>query len=126
MSIVIAVVIVPVAVAVAVPAVIVLEASAVAFPISGVELLAVMPRRDPTGPWVRRTRPVAIVPSPAMAVGIPVAVDPDKLGTRTRGHHSHHARRRRRTDANPNRDLTEYRSAGQKRQGDEFLFHSGN
>jgi hypothetical protein len=74
----------PVAIAaVTVPAVVVLEASALPFPITSEEAFSLIARSDPPSASIRRTCPVPVVPPVTASVGIPIAVHPNVVGPGT-------------------------------------------
>jgi len=126
MPIVMVVVVMTVAVAAAaipVPAMVVLESTPVAFPITRVVLAAVIPRTNPARAGIRRPRPIALVPPVTTAHWIPVAIHPHESRTRSNRPYSHYARGRRRADADAEGNLTEYGAPGQKGECKEFLFH---
>ena len=66
-----------VSVPVVIPMVIVLDAPVVALPEAFIETAALIVRNRPRSAGIRRPSPVAVVPSPMVAYGIPIALDPD-------------------------------------------------
>jgi len=94
-----------IAVVIAIPVVVVIETAVVAIPISGVVAAAFMARADPARAAVGRSGPIAVVPAISMAVGIPVAVDPEKLRAGLNGTYADDPRRRRCSEFNANGDL---------------------
>lgn len=83
----------------AVPAMVVFNPAATTIPITCKVLLPIMTRRHPASSLVSRTGPVSVVPPVVVAIGIPVAPDPQIASARALGLHSHYAYRRRRTDS---------------------------
>src|SRR5204862_851589 len=92
----IAIVVAPIVVAV--PAMVVTEVAARRAPVAFVETAAFPVRLHPVRAGVRRTRPVAVMPIPAIAARIPVAFDPLVIGAGARGHAIRARGRRRRPD----------------------------
>jgi hypothetical protein len=105
---------VEVAAIVAIPMVVMLAASAITLPVSLEEVLAVVMRPHPMRTGIRRTGPIAIMPSPAVSHGIPVAIHPQEVMRGRRGTKSQHAGRRRRADLYADRNLAEDGSRSQK------------
>jgi hypothetical protein len=91
-----------VAIAVAVPVVIVIKPSMRAIPIAGKELVAIVPRSDPSCAFIGRPRPISVVPPVMTSNGIPIAVNPEEAGSWGYGPHPHHSRRGRRADSDTN------------------------
>jgi hypothetical protein len=103
-----------------VPMVVMLEMAAIAVPVACVIPAAFMARTDPAGSRVWRARPIAPMPSVMPSVGIPVAVNPDKLRPRTWRKHANHAWGRWRPDADSNGNLSRERQrAGQQEACDQ-------
>jgi len=71
-----------IAVVLAVPMMIVLVAASVAVPVAIVIALSIVARRYPASANVMRTRIVSVMPSVTAPHWIPIAVHPDKIGTR--------------------------------------------
>src|SRR5436190_22618195 len=67
-------------------------------PVAFVEAAAFPVRLHPVGAGVRWTRPVAVMPDPAVAARIPIALDPLVVLTRARIDAVVSRRRRRRAD----------------------------
>jgi hypothetical protein len=88
-----------VAIAVVVPAVIVLRPSMRAIPIAAKELVAIVPRSDPSCAFIGRTRPISVVPPVMPPHWIPIAVNPEEAGSWGYGPHPHHSRRGRGADS---------------------------
>jgi hypothetical protein len=63
-----------------IPMVIVVVTALVSVPIAHKILFSIMARRDPARSRVRRSCPIAIMPSVDSAFRIPIAADPDELG----------------------------------------------
>src|SRR5579863_1199094 len=81
-SVAIMVTIVPVIpVAVAVPAVIVLDSASLSVPVTVKELSTLISRADPSSPPVRHAGPIAVMPFPVVSGGIPIAIQPNEIGT---------------------------------------------
>jgi len=77
-----AVAIVPeIAVSIAVPAMIVIEPAAVAFPIALEELSALIARSAPMGAGVGGTGPISVMPTIPPSHWIPIAIDPEIIGS---------------------------------------------
>ena len=92
------VVIVPAAaitVVIPVPAMVVVEAASVTIPIAGEETVSIMMRHYPARARIGRKRPVAVMPSIAPVNRIPVAFDPNVIGSRPPRQHTNNARWRR-------------------------------
>src|SRR5579871_3236869 len=96
---------VAVPVVVMIPMVVVFETAAIAVPVTCKILAAFMARPHPVGSLIRRPRPVARVPAVMPSIGIPVAIDPHKVGTRAPRNNTKHARRRRLSDIDADGDL---------------------
>jgi len=106
-----------IAISLAVPMVVVFNPTAIPAPIPEKKLLPVVMGPDPAGALVRRSSPVAIMPCVTAPHGIPIAVDPNEVGVRSRGLHSNHSRFRWRANSDSNRDLrTDCRFNGQQHQ----------
>jgi hypothetical protein len=105
MIVAIAVVIAEIAVMVMVRAVIVFHPTVFAFPIAVVEPLSVMVRPHPASAFIWRAAPIALMPLVVVSHGIPIALDPNELRSRTVRHNTHHARRWRRANSDSNRNL---------------------
>src|SRR5689334_7432870 len=95
----------PVAIVIPVPAMIVLEAPALAFPIPREEPRAVMMRPNPDGALVRRTSPIPFVPVVAPFHRIPVALHPNEIRSRCGRLHHNHAWSRWRADIHSDRNV---------------------
>lgn len=110
-----------VTVAIAVPVMVVLEVAARTIPIAGVVAAAFVARNDPTGTFIRRTRPVAAMPDVVAADGIPIAFDPGVLIFRAGANRTDRvdARWRRRSDLNTNGNLAECRRRASKNRARE-------
>ena len=103
-------------VAVLVPLVIVFNTAAIPFPVSCKKLLSIVVRSDPSCPFIRRSRPITVMPLIVMPGGIPITVNISVTGTRAARHNVNHTRAWRRTDINAERDLRlRYRCAGEQR-----------
>lgn len=98
----------------AVRAVIMFNTTAIPTPITEKELLAVVTRPDPVRACVRRSSPVTGMPPVLPPNRIPIAVDPNKVGTWSTWLHSHHSRLRWRANSDSKRNLSPgHRSNGQ-------------
>ena len=80
-----------------VPAMVMGQVAALAFPATLEILSADVIRRDPVRAFIRRPRPVAVVPPIVSSLRIPVALDPEIVWARL-GRHAVDARRRRFTN----------------------------
>src|SRR5262245_28542045 len=103
--------------AIAIPVVVMVEASAWTIPITAVEAAAIMARSNPMRPDVGRTAPVAFVPAVVTGNRIPIAADPDEVGSGLRGHYDDCTRRGRRADLNADGYLSFRRNACQQKCG---------
>jgi hypothetical protein len=117
--------------AVAVPAVIVLEATAVTIPVTAVELATFIARANPGGACVRRTGPVAFVPTVTTAVRIPISINPVVVGPWRHRPHPNHTGPRRWTDSDAHSDLrraegwrTGKQHAGKKCRSEKLPHHA--
>jgi hypothetical protein len=81
-----------VSVVIAVPTVVMLDSAAVAFPIAGKKLFAIVMGRDPSGSFIRRASPIPVVPFVMTTDRIPIAFDPHISGPWTRRKSVNHAR----------------------------------
>lgn len=123
-AIVVPIVFAPIAVAVAIPAMVVLEATAIPFPITAKKTFSIMMGPDPARARVRRTCPVSVMPPIAVAGYIPVAIHPDKIGAGARREDAYDARRRWRADSDSDGNLrAANRCYGQKHQREEYILH---
>src|SRR5436190_19483086 len=95
-----------VSVTVAVPAMVMLEAPAIALPVAFEKHCAVMTRPHPTCVRIRGPGPVAVVPSVVVPDRIPVTINPEVVRSRNRRTDVHHTGRRRGTDPNPDGNLS--------------------
>ena len=94
-----------IAVMVVIPFVIVLDTAVRAFPITVVEPFSIVARADPAGALVRRTAPIAFMPTVVSPAGIPIASHPDEFGRRLCGDNGDDARFGWRTNTDPDRYL---------------------
>ena len=92
-------------VSIPVPVMVMLPPAAISVPVTGKVSFTIMMRSYPVSTDIRRTRPIAWVPPVMVPHRIPIALDPDEVGSRTHGH-SNHAWRRRSTDPDSNRHLS--------------------
>jgi hypothetical protein len=100
---------------VVVPTVIVFQTPAITIPVTREKGPAVMPRRDPTGSFVRRSSPVAFVPPVPASDWVPIAFYPHKSLCWSHGPDAYDSRSRWRTDLHRNRHLSAQRpDAGQE------------
>ena len=106
----------PVAVAIVIPLVIVRHAAAIAFPVAFEPPRAIVMRRYPPGARVWRARPIPFMPMIAMPHRVPIAFNPNKIGTRSRRPDPHDPRRRWRADRNAHGNLGETTSSGKQQQ----------
>ena len=123
-AIVVPIVFAPIAVAVVIPAMVVLEATAIPFPITAKKTFSIMMGPDPARARVRRTCPVSVMPPIAVAGYKPVAIHPDKIGAGARREDAYNARRRWRADSDSDGNLrAANRCYGQKHQREEYILH---
>ncbi len=109
-----------VAVPAPIPAVIMFNMAAFAIPIACVEAFTIVAGTYPACALIRRTAPVSRVPFIVTTDGIPVSIDPDEAGAGCRGSHGNHPGRRGRANSDPNRNLAEHVSRGQKHYDKQF------
>ena len=76
---------VAVSIVVAIPAMIMFKAAAVALPIALKVLATLVTRTYPTSSLIGRPSPVTVMPFVVMTHWVPIAVDPDKFRSGTRG-----------------------------------------
>ena len=93
-------------IAVMVPPMIVFELAAVSVPIPGKELRSIVTRPNPASAFIRRPRPVSLMPTIVASYRIPITVDPGVARPGADGHDTNHARWRRWTDSDSNPDLS--------------------
>jgi hypothetical protein len=113
-----------IAVVVAVRMMIVLHPASLTLPIASEIPLAIVVRRHPASSPIRRASPISFMPLVVAADWIPIAVHPDKIGTRGYWPNANHARRGWR--ANP--DAQGYisgkcQSYSEQHQSKQFLRH---
>lgn len=87
-------------------AVIVLDAAVVAFPVTGEELLTIVPRSYPVRAFIRRTRPIPRMPAILAVNRILITVNPNVTGTGRLRTNAYHTWRRRRSNADPDANLS--------------------
>ena len=90
------------AIMILIPAVIVGETATIAFPVAFKEALAIVMRRHPDCPGIRRTGPISFMPSIMALYRIPIARNPCKIGTGLNRPDREHSRRGRSADLNAN------------------------
>jgi hypothetical protein len=113
-----------IAVAVPIPTMVVLHSAALALPVAIVITLSIVARRYPVRSAIGRTSPIPIMPAVVTLDRIPIAVDPNIIGTRSHWPNSNHARRRRWADPDAKIYLSsKCQSNSQQRQGKDFLYH---
>ena len=83
-----------------VPAMVVMNIAPLAFPMTRVVLAALVVGRHPIRLRIGRVRPVAVVPTIPTVFRVPVAIDPDIVGTGLWWHAVRARRRRRGPDVN--------------------------
>ena len=110
------------AVMIAVPTVVVGKVAALAVPIAIEPAAALIAGSDPDSAAIGGAGPIAGVPAPAVASGIPIAVHPDEIRS-GRQRAGVDARRRRRSNLNSNRDLAEECACGHKQHRNEKFLH---
>jgi len=109
--------------AVVIPMVVVFEPAARPFPVAVVEESTFVARRNPIGPFVRRTSPVSVMPFVALPVGVPVASDPKIARPRRYRPHCDDARRGWRPNANSDREIRSKKgSCGQYKNREQICF----
>jgi hypothetical protein len=86
----------------AVPAVIMIEAAMLAFPVAVIVSAALPARSDPRCAAVRRVSPIPAVPNVAAVYHIPIAVNPHVPGARGNRSYPVHTRRRWSADSDSN------------------------
>src|SRR5258708_28885441 len=84
---------VTIAVPVAIPFVAMLKAAAIAFPVAVEIEAALVAWTNPAGAGIRSASPIAFVPAVMSVRGIPIAVNPHKVGPRRGRWRNYHARR---------------------------------
>src|ERR1700675_4389309 len=99
---------------VAVPTMVVVEASAVAFPIPFKKHLPIVARSDPARAGVGRPGPVTIMPSVAVPGRVPVTIHPEEVRSRSPWPDANYTGPRRRADSDSDRYLTERHSYRQQ------------
>jgi hypothetical protein len=105
-----------VAVPVAVPVVIVGSPSAISFPVAFEKTVAVVMGSNPMRAGVRCPRPISVMPFVVVSHRIPVAFDPQEIGSWVRRQNAHLAGRRWRSDSDSYRNLSaQHRATGQQR-----------
>jgi hypothetical protein len=82
-----------------------LETAAIAVPVAVVEKAAFEAWANPAGAGIRSTSPITFMPAVMSVNGIPVAFNPEKIGTRSRRWGNYHSGRRWRTDSDADTDL---------------------
>jgi len=106
---------------VAVRMVIVVHPTAISVPVTSKELLPVVMRLNPARALVWGSSPIAGMPSVLLADWIPIAVYPDKIGTRSLRLNSNHARLRWRTNSDSKGNLCgECRPCGQQHRNKQY------
>src|SRR4051812_36084347 len=94
-----------IAIVISIPSMIMNDHTAIALPVAFEEHLSLVPGRHPTRAWIRRTRPVSVVPPVMLIDRIPVTLDPHVLRLRWRRRSDvHDLRRWWRTNLNPDRN----------------------
>src|SRR5262249_44872807 len=88
-----------------IPAVLVLDPTLVAFPVTLEIFTVLIARSDPLGSRVRRLHPVNFVPSPVLSYRITIAVDPHIIRSGSLMKNTNHTRRWWWTDPDSNRKL---------------------
>ena len=82
-----------VAITVAIPFVAMLKAAAIAFPVAVEIESALVAWTNPAGAGIRSASPITFVPAVMSVRGIPIAVNPDKVGARRGTWLNYHSRR---------------------------------
>ena len=94
-----------VAITVAIPFVAMLKAASIAFPVAVEIESALVPWTHPAGAGIRSASPITFVPAVMSVRGIPIAVNPDKVGARRGTWLNYHSRRGRRANPDADTDL---------------------
>src|SRR5260370_42362415 len=119
---------VTIAVPVAIPFVAMLKAAGIACPIAVEIESALVAWTNPAGAGIRSASPITFVPAVMSARGIPIAVNPDKVGARRGRWLNYHAGRGRRANPDAHTDLracaisAEQQNRGNQRESHE-AFH---
>jgi hypothetical protein len=100
--------------AVPIPAMVVVKAAPVTFPVALKELATLVARSNPTGSAVGWAAPISVMPAVSAAYRIPIAVYPKVIRPRRAWTGMNHPRGRRRPDSYANRQLCKTRSPCQK------------
>jgi hypothetical protein len=96
---------VTIAVVVVIPLVVMFEASSIAFPVTLKIEAAIVARSHPVCASIRGKSPIALVPTIVSVYRIPVTVDPNVVGPRTRRRYVHDPGSGRRANSNANTNL---------------------
>jgi hypothetical protein len=133
MAVVVMLVVLAIPVMIAFPVVIpfmaMLEAAAIAVPVAVVEETAFEAGTNPTRAGIRSTSPITFMPAVMSVNRIPVAFDPEKIGTRSRRWGNYRSGRRWRTDSDTHTDLgvcavgAEQQNPGKQRKPQQ-VFHT--
>jgi hypothetical protein len=95
-----------VTVVVLVPMVVVFEAAMVSVPVTRIKLLSIMVGFNPSRAFIRRPRPVAVMPPVVVADRIPVTAYPGVLRARALGFNVNHTGTWWRTNSDTKRNLS--------------------
>ena len=88
-----------------IPFMVMFEAAVIAVPIAVIEALSIVARADPTCTIIGRPAPIAFMPAIVARNGIPVAANPNKVGSGLCGNDSDNSWFGWRKNADPNRYL---------------------
>ena len=94
-----------VAFTVAIPFMAMLKAAAIAFPVAVEIESALVAWTNPAGAGIRSASPITFVPAVMSVRGIPIAVNPEKVGARRARWLDYHSRRGRRANPDADTDL---------------------
>src|SRR5713226_1185047 len=102
-----------------VPAVIVLHPAVFSFPIPFIVLPALIAWRPPPSATIWRPGPVTLMPLPVVSDRIPIAFDPNILGSGLGRKNADDTWRRRRADSDANRNLSAKDWSGKNCRGEQ-------
>ena len=74
-----------------IPFMVMFDTAAIAFPITVIEALSIVARADPTCTFIGRPAPIAFMPAIVACNGIPIAANPNKVGSGLCGNDSDNA-----------------------------------
>ena len=94
-----------IALMIVIPFMVMFDAAVIALPIAVIEALSIVARADPTCTFIRRPAPIAFMPAIVACNGIPIAANPNKVGSGLCGNDSDNAWFGWRKNTDPNRYL---------------------